>query len=251
MASSAIWQPASSDETLCFAYSTSGVSSEPASLIDPDASSQHYDLISFLATAQKLGVHFSNITWQPALQAFGLGGTAEIRQSLVNLQTSIAFKRVKQPPGSVLDESSIFRALITEILVLMHPSVFKHPNIITFEGVGWDVSLEDERVWPVLMFEKSAYGDLDWFANHGAGEGLSLEKRLKLCRDVVTAIMDMHSYGTKNQHPKHFNILLNIDSRYCSRRHKASKYTHIRKSTWRLHCESYRLRLFNVVCRSK
>ena len=227
MASSGIWQPATSDETLCFAYSTSGISSQTASLRYPAASSQHYDLISFLATAQKLRISFSNITWQPMLQALGLGGTAQIRQSMVNLQTSIAFKRVKRPPGSALDESLIFRTLIAEILVLMHPSMFAHPNIITFEGICWDVSLEEERVWPVLMYEKSVYGDLEWFANHGAGTSLSLDTRLKLCRDVVAAVMDMHSSGMYNQRPERFTLLLNNDSRNHSRRYKASEYPHI------------------------
>ena len=131
------------------------------------------------------------------------------------------------PPGSALDESLIFRTLIAEILVLMHPSMFAHPNIITFEGICWDVSLEEERVWPVLMYEKSVYGDLEWFANYGAGTSLSLDTRLKLCRDVVAAIMDMHSSGMYNQRPERFTLLLNKDSRNHSRRYKASEYTYI------------------------
>ena len=201
MGSTSVWQPVTADESSCFAYSTSGTSSESAWLKDPTDLNQKYDLISFLATAQKLRVGFSNITWQPALQAIGHGGTAEIRESLIGVQTSLAFKRVRLPLHSALEESSIFRSLVAEILVLMHPSIFEHPNIIRLECIGWDISLEQEKVWPVLVFEKSRYGDLNWFADFGAGIGMSLEQRLKLCMDVVTAIMDMHASGSSNVIP--------------------------------------------------
>ena len=88
----------------------------------------------------------------------------------------------------------------------MHPSKFEHPNIISLEGIGWDVSLEDEKVWPVLVFEKSPYGDLDWFANLGAGTSMSLGQKLRLCTDVVAAIMEMHSSGLNYLRPSKSNI---------------------------------------------
>ncbi len=51
------------------------------------------------------------------------------------------------------------RKLIAEILVLGHPSIYGHSNIMRLEGVCLDVSEEDKKVWPVLVFEKSQYED--------------------------------------------------------------------------------------------
>ena len=55
-----------------------------------------YDFISFLAIAQKLEIDFLPITWQSTREAIGIGGTARIDQALLNLQTSLAFKRIKK-----------------------------------------------------------------------------------------------------------------------------------------------------------
>ena len=49
----------------------------------------HCDFLSFLGIAQMLRIDFLPITWQPALETVGHGGTAEIRQALVNLQMSL------------------------------------------------------------------------------------------------------------------------------------------------------------------
>jgi hypothetical protein len=153
----------------------------------------HYDFLTFLAIAQHLNIDFLPITWQPALAKVGNGGTAEIRQALVNLQMSFAFKRLI-PTQFAKSEDKIFQALIAEILVLGHPSIRSHPNIIRLEGICWDVDPEDEKVWPVLMFEKTQHGDLHTFMKRGVGVGLSFEDKLSLCADVAMAIMDMHSH---------------------------------------------------------
>lgn len=190
-----IWQPVSSDQDVSFVYSESGFSSADVSVVDLFASDQDYDFVSLLALAQKLRIEFLPITWQPALQGIGLGATAEIRQSLINLQMSFAFKRITPRNYLVSDETDLMRKLFAEILVLGHPSIYGHPNVMRLEGVCWDVSEEDEKVWPVLVFEKSQYGDLEWFVNSGQGKTVPLEQRLKLCAAIVNAIMEMHSNG--------------------------------------------------------
>src|SRR5271169_1466246 len=72
-----------------------------------------YDLISFLATVQWREIDCLPITWQPALDSIGRGATAEIRQSLVNIQMSFAFKRPIIRDGTQ-NESVIYQALISE-----------------------------------------------------------------------------------------------------------------------------------------
>lgn len=173
--------------------SESGISCESTSMKSPIPIDQHCGFNSFLLIAQKLQIDFLPVSWQPALQGIGLGGTEETRQSLMNLQMTFAFKRARQPSGSGLHETHIFRCLTAEILVLGHPSIYGHPNILRLEGICWDVSPEDEKVLPFLVFEKSQYGDLGWFANSGSGIHMSFEHRSKLCADIVVAVQVMHS----------------------------------------------------------
>jgi hypothetical protein len=57
-------------------------------------------------------------------------------------------------------------------------------------------------VWPVLVLEKSQYGDLYNFATLPVGRELCFAKRLKLCVDVGTAISDMHNNSRLLSEPK-------------------------------------------------
>jgi serine/threonine protein kinase len=157
----------------------------------------HCDFLSFLGIAQTLKIDFLPITWQPALENVGHGGTAEIRQALVNLQMSFAFKRLTpaELPQSITDETKSFRTLIAEISVLGHPSIRDHPNIIRLEGICWDVVPGGEKVWPVLVFEKARHGDLHTFMEQAEGKRLTLEERLNVCADIAMAVNDMHSNG--------------------------------------------------------
>lgn len=171
--------------------STSGRISQSAVLA---LAAKHCDFLSFLGIAQNLGIDFLPITWQPALDNIGQGATAEVRQALIALQTSFAFKRFlpSEPTLSIQEESKILRALIAEILVLGHQSVRDHPNVLRLEGVCWDVNPKDDKILPVLVFQKARYGDLHTFMELDSGMKLTLEDRLDLCADIATAIMLMH-----------------------------------------------------------
>jgi hypothetical protein len=77
------------------------------------ATESQYDFLSFLSIAQNLEIDFLPITWQPALSCIGQGGTAKIRQALVNLQMSFAFKRLvsKGLVETETDETSVKSSL--------------------------------------------------------------------------------------------------------------------------------------------
>ena len=118
---------------------------------------------------------------------------------------AFAFKKIKdaewieniyetQRPEEV---KTRFRALISEISVLGHPSVREHPNIISLLGVCWDI-LPSGCVWPVLVFERTALGDLWSFVESDEGKIISTEVRLKLCADVATAVRDLHQSSKMN-----------------------------------------------------
>jgi hypothetical protein len=159
------------------------------------ATESQCDFLTFLSVAQNLEVDFLPITWQPALDSIGQGGTAKIRQALVNLQMSFVFKRLVSivPAQTETDEIRKFRALIAEISVLRHPSIRDHPNIIRLEGICWDVVSNSEKVWPVLVFEKARHGDLHTFMGQAKGKKMTIEERLNICIDIAIALMDMHS----------------------------------------------------------
>jgi serine/threonine protein kinase len=153
-------------------------------------------LYSFLALAQNLWINFLPITWQPELDTIGRGATAEIRQSLINLQTSFAFKRFFGAETES-EECKILRALIAEISILGHFAVQDHSNILQLEGVCWNISSGDdgdgdERMFPVLVFEKTQFGDLGTFMAN-TGRSLSFVERIEICADVGNAVMYMHT----------------------------------------------------------
>jgi len=163
------------------------------------ATHPHLDFISFLAIAQKLEIDLLSVTWQPALESIGEGATAEIRQSLISLQTSFAFKRIRPSTSSQEAKRRAFQALVTEISILGLPEIRRHPNIVRIEGICWDVLKEEEEedvvVWPVLVFEKSQYGDLDQFMRAAEGRATNLEDRLQLCSGIASAVAEMHFHG--------------------------------------------------------
>lgn len=150
------------------------------------------DFLSFLAVSQRRGVDYLPITWQPALDSVGIGATADIRQSLINLQLSFAFKRIHRERLTTNSHRNAFRALISEVFVLGHPIVRDHPNIIRLEGVCWEFT--EKEVWPVLVFKKSPFGDLKRFMMTDVGKKLDIDERLGLCSEVAAALMTMHSF---------------------------------------------------------
>lgn len=180
------------------AFMTDGDISRSASTarVDNPGANAHCDLISFLAIAQRRKVDYTPITWQPGLDILGMGATAEVRQLPINLQASFAFKRTKVPGFSTQDletECGLFRALVAEISILGHPSIREHPYIVNLEGIFWEAGEEDGKFWPVLVFEKAQLGDMNQFMESNEGRQLSLTDKLKLCINIGTAIMIMHS----------------------------------------------------------
>lgn len=152
-----------------------------------------YGFIAVLALAQRLHVSFLPLTWQAALPELGKGGQAGVNQALINSQISFAFKRFGPPSTDSYGERTPFQEIVCEMIMLSHPSIRQHPYIVTLEGICWDIPGDGEQVFPVLVFQKSHFGDLQRFAKEGMGQDLSLEERLKLCADIGIAIRDMQS----------------------------------------------------------
>lgn len=168
--------------------------SEEAHQSADSASNKEYDFLDFLGVAQSLKIDFLPITWQSALDNVGEGGSAEIRQALINLQMTFAFKQLKRP-RSTIQATRNLRALMAEILILGHPNIRSHPNVASIEGICWDVVHGGEEVWPVLVFEKTRHLDFSRFILSGPGKELDSKSRLDILFDVALAVRDLHAIG--------------------------------------------------------
>jgi hypothetical protein len=155
----------------------------------------HNDFISFLAVAQYYELDFVSVTWEIGLGHIGKGGSSEIRQSRLDLEESLAFKctpRLDRRLLSEHDEQRVFNALVSEISILGHPLIRHHQNIVNLEGICWELPLASQKVWPVLILEKSQLGDLQSFICSEKGRKIGFEERLGLCTDVGSALKTMH-----------------------------------------------------------
>ena len=178
-------------------FRSSGKLFQSASLASAAATGTPYDFLTFLGIAQSLNIEFLPISWDTRQANIGKGGTAEMSQSPINLEAAFAFKRLASVDSarSEAESTAIFEALVAEISVLGHKSIRNHPNINRLEGICWDIEPESEKVWPVLVFEKTQDGDLKTLMDHGTGARLDLSNRLRLCDEVATAVSDLHLNG--------------------------------------------------------
>ena len=90
--------------------------------------------------------------------SLGKGGTAKVSQSMINIETSFAFKRMEMlsPVRAAADPlRDSFERLISELLVLRNPLLLAHRNIVDLVGICWEVSYGSEDALPVLVLKKS------------------------------------------------------------------------------------------------
>ncbi len=160
-------------------------------------SAVRYDFLDFLGVAQRRRIHFLPIRWQPGMSLAGKGGTAKIHQGVANVEKTFAFKQLRKTQSPLM-EAQYLSALIAEVSILNHYKILLHKNIVNIEGVCWDVSLGEDKVWPVLVYEKAPYGDLNNFMTFGVGRELNIEKRLGILIDVALAVRDLHDVGRSN-----------------------------------------------------
>lgn len=165
------------------------------------------NLITFLAAVQKLRIPFLPVTWQTKEAVVGAGGTSRINQALFDRDRSMVFKHVAEKDK--LDEpvEAIYRRLINEVMVLYHHAIRDHSNILGPLGICWDISTRKKQtnsravpnvvnkyeVWPVLVFEKSSFGDLYQFSSSQDARDMDVIDRLKVCLDIGAAISHMQS----------------------------------------------------------
>lgn len=184
-------------------------SSRYRSTIETPSMNPHNDLISFLAVAQFYEIDIVSVPWEKGRGQTGSGATSNIWQSSQSRSVDFAFKRTKLAEKLLVDkqdEERAFNAFVSEISVLRHPLIEHHQNIVNLEGISWDIPPRSERVWPVLILEKSQLGDLKSFMRSERGRATTMHQRLGFCSDVANALIALHSSGMSTL-PDRVNIL--------------------------------------------
>lgn len=155
----------------------------------------------------------------------GKGGSAKINQSMIDLETDFAFKRIKDRE----DPAGTWRANMFEVAVLQSPVISEHPNVSKLVGVCWEFDGESGDIWPVLVSEKAPYGDLRQFMDSDRGRTMMMKERICLCTDVAMAIIALHASSEYALKPLlGFAGTTLSKNRYCACRSKARKHTHLR-----------------------
>ncbi|KAL9075020.1 MAG: hypothetical protein Q9161_001951 [Pseudevernia consocians] len=157
---------------------------------DPKLKRILYDATTFIAIVSELEIDLFTFTWYSGMGELGRGKTAQIQQSVINLETEFAFKRFTFPGSEEPDEAQIIRAAMIEILALSHPALRDHQNILKLHGVCWEISSEN-LFRPVLVVEKTSLGDLGRFMSEH-GSAVDGNTRVEMCVDVIRAVAILH-----------------------------------------------------------
>lgn len=193
-----------SDSTGLISYYSDSRAYQNAVSATKESPLSHCDLVSFLANAQCEGVDILPVTWQPALENVGEGGTAQINQSIINARLNFVFKRTNV--SSLVSQDSrrdllTYHALISEVRVLRSRLIRDHPNIVQLQGICWDPISDPETVRPVLVFEKAHFGDMKAYMGTNLGQSLSTDDRIQLIIALASALQLMHSRGERDSPP--------------------------------------------------
>ncbi|KAF2814366.1 kinase-like protein [Mytilinidion resinicola] len=168
-----------------------------------------------MAVAQLVGADFLFVHWKEyALSGLGEGATGRIYQSPLSSKMGFAFKTFRKSSDPSL-EAETYKALVAEMLVLCHPGVREHQNIVGFYGVSFDVITFDlggathRRLWPVLVLEKSSHGDLaTFFKDHS----MSLQDAMLVAERIGAAVQEMHLADIIHGDIKPENVLIHVES---------------------------------------
>ena len=167
--------------------------------LDKQDIGHHHNFIRFLQYAVALRANILPLTWEPGLGAVGSDGAiGRVNQSLLNVQTSFAYKRFKPDvTNSQLSESQFreqqYAAMINEMCILSQPAIGGHNSFPHFVGVCFEHSPNATEFWPVLVMVKAERGDLEEYMSqeHAIGPQVSL----RICGEIANGIHAVHRYG--------------------------------------------------------
>ena len=135
--------------------------------------------------------------YESALDNAATPGTSEIYESSLDPKVKLIFKQTRfteDDSGECWNAKRTFATLVSEISILHHPLLRYHQNIVNLEAISWEISRDQDAVWPILVLEKGDLGDLEYFLHSEKGRTLNFHDKLGICADIATAIQALHSY---------------------------------------------------------
>jgi len=153
----------------------------------------------------------------PKEKALGFGGSSNViavaPKSLVKCVdsrcdevSSIVLLRRDKYIVRIPKASTSMRSIATELSILRHDSIYKHPNIVDLLGLAWGVTNSpEERDMPVFILEHAGLGDLASFLDQRPS---TLAQQLVLATHVTHGLRALHAAGVVHGDMKPANILL-------------------------------------------
>ncbi len=138
-------------------------------------------------------------------KSLGRGSSFIVRR--VNQRDDISDRGQLVYKGSRAKEGRYSRtlSLAREALVLSHPMLKSHPNIVALKGIAWEQEDESETSLPVLVLEYAPLGDLSSFINENS---VNVEVRAAFCSDVANGLHALHKLGMAHGDIKCENVLV-------------------------------------------
>jgi hypothetical protein len=148
-------------------------------------------LIDLMTAIERYNVPILCISPHRGTGILGRGASGQIRQSIVDYRTSLAFKN-STPNKKIPDDelSSDWASLINELAILHHGSVIDCPSIIDLVGITWEYI--GESVWPRLITPRVHGGSLDMYLHNAFIED---DARLAITAHVLQGVTVLHGCG--------------------------------------------------------
>jgi serine/threonine protein kinase len=176
-----------------------------------------------LALAQELNLQVLSESENARTERVGVMAGASSRVSILKLKRDIVVTPLVSqasskgqlviskhiPKGEIDDESKRYEALIRELLVISHPPIVSHPNIVNLLAIGWE-DTEDRtmhKIWPTTILEYAEYGSLEDFFDLEDTD-TSWDVKLSICRDIATGLNWLHRCSIVHSDLKLLNILI-------------------------------------------
>lgn len=190
---------------------TASISRSRVSTVDGLGFSENVDaeamnsLESLLRTVQQLKLKRLHVDELEETQFVAAGETFAVSQCRYQ-GSVIAVKRIRlNEYGEQSDRQHFQRRLqsvLREVLIMCHPPLAHHPNIISLLGYGWTV--EEQRPSPFVSVEFASNGSLREYMKLNQ----TIRTKLILMGDVGAGLMALHKCGIVHGDLKMDNVVV-------------------------------------------